>query len=108
MRLLMVCLVLGGFIASDLSFNPQQADAAQTVFKKKKKKVEQKKRYPHGMKNYPWGEPMQDGTIGAFFISIPMTAGYLPFAALMAECIKRRAFRWNRNLQIRWLACLAH
>jgi hypothetical protein len=57
MRHLMVCLVLGGFILSTLPLNPQQAEAAQTVVKKKKKKVDQKKQYPHGQKTYPWGEP---------------------------------------------------
>jgi hypothetical protein len=56
MRHLMVCLMLGGFIASDLPFNPQQAEAAQNVVKKRKKKVDQRQQQ-HGKKKYPWGEP---------------------------------------------------
>ncbi|MGE3872086.1 MAG: hypothetical protein AB7F74_03915 [Parvibaculaceae bacterium] len=57
-RHLLVCLSLGIFIASDLPLDPLQAEAAQTVVKKKKKqKVDRKKHYPHGLKKYPWGEP---------------------------------------------------
>ena len=58
MRHLMVCAILGGFIASTLPFTPQQAEAAQTVVKKKKKKVDQKKQQQQvKKKKYPWGEP---------------------------------------------------
>ncbi len=57
MRHLIFCVPLGGFILSDLPFNPQQPEAAQTAVKKKKQKVKQNKQYPHGLKNYPWGEP---------------------------------------------------
>lgn len=58
MRLLMVCVILGGFITSTLPFSPEQAEAAQSVVKKKKKKVDQKKQQQqYGKKKYPWGEP---------------------------------------------------
>lgn len=63
MRHLIVCAVLAAFIPSPLPFTAQQAEAAQTTTKKTKKKGDQKKKpdqkqqYPHGLKNYPWGEP---------------------------------------------------
>ncbi len=57
MRNLMICLILGGFVLSAMPVNPEQAEAAQTTVKKKKKQVELKKQYPHGQKTYPWGEP---------------------------------------------------
>ena len=57
MRHLMVCVILAGFVSSTLPFNPEQARAAQTVVKKKAKKVDQKKQLQQGKKRYPWGEP---------------------------------------------------
>src|SRR5262245_10588968 len=60
MRHLTFCLILGGFILSDLPYDPQQPEAAQTAANKKKKeekKVDQRKEWPHGLKEYPWGEP---------------------------------------------------
>jgi hypothetical protein len=56
MRNLMICLMLGSFIPSDLPLTPRQAEAAQTTVKKKKKKAEQKQQQ-YGKKKYPWGEP---------------------------------------------------
>lgn len=56
-RHLMASLVLGGFVLSTMPLIAEHAEAAQTNVKKKKKKVEQNKQYPHGLKKYPWGEP---------------------------------------------------
>jgi hypothetical protein len=58
MRYLLVCMILGGVIVSTLPFIQPQAEAAQTVDKKKKKQVDEKKqRQKQGKKKYPWGEP---------------------------------------------------
>jgi hypothetical protein len=58
-RDLIFCVMLAKFATADLAFHPSQADAAQTAVKKtrKRKKVDRKKQYPHGLKNYPWGAP---------------------------------------------------
>ncbi|MGE0006920.1 MAG: hypothetical protein AB7S92_15180 [Parvibaculaceae bacterium] len=58
-RRLLVFVILGGFIAAGLPVQAWRAEAAETIVKKtkKKKKVERKERYPHGLKTYPWGEP---------------------------------------------------
>ncbi|MGE3873879.1 MAG: hypothetical protein AB7F74_13065 [Parvibaculaceae bacterium] len=58
MRHLMACVILGGFMLSTLPFDPQRAEAAQTVVKEKNKKPDQKKQPQQGKKKkYPWGEP---------------------------------------------------
>jgi hypothetical protein len=56
-RFLTFCLVVGAFIFSDLPFDWHEPAAAQTTVKKKKQKVQQRDKYPIGLKNYPWGEP---------------------------------------------------
>lgn len=58
MRHLLVCIMLGAFSASGLTFAMPQAEAAQTSVKKKKEKTgEKKEEHQLGKKKYPWGEP---------------------------------------------------
>jgi hypothetical protein len=57
MRLLIVCVFLGGFVLSQVPLDTRPAEAAQTVVKKKKKDHDQKKVHKQVKKKYPWGEP---------------------------------------------------
>lgn len=104
MRHLLVGAILGGSVlaTAPVSIITQQAEAAQTAVKQKKKKLSQKssnnctrtgRRYTPGANRTPAGATATSP------ITTPMTAEYRPFAGLLAASSDR--VRVRTFLQIR-------